>query len=468
VNVRIAVPAVIVAMTAALAAPPGVYHADPNHLWNRLHEALFVRVDGSGQEYGRDRFEPLLWRGSRHLLGGDSHRRLLSVLAEFNRSGAADIQDPLERAMLQRDLWLVFSWLEYSHDDFYGFPGSKATWRAGQESLRQPLARAIASLAMTPRQLASLPDNYAAAVASHAFAERLDPRQPGRPYLPPDLFAADGPWICLGRGDDLIAPAHVLADNPFTTSAFLVFIKLPGGRTATRAYVERLRAFTAPVIRVHAASSQQPFPDYNPDLPQFPAGTEVALVRRALLVSSTFEIVASPLTESVQVRVYREVPAWTPDMPLRAFNENTVSRPWQSFYEYTVSRRPLFAGDAGGLHAATADDRFFLTGPSTHGSDPFDERPDGQPFIGPRSRGSAASSGQPLASDWCVSCHALPGAYSVNTITQAFSGESRRPLTRLSDSPVAAVVASAVAWKQKRADWILLQRLLRQPAAAGR
>src|SRR4029079_2768570 len=124
-----------------------------------------------------------------------------------------------------------------------------------------------------------------------------------RPYLPPDLFAADGPWICLGRGDDLIAPAHVLADNPFTTSAFLVFIKLPGGRAATRAYVERLRAFTAPVIRVRPASSQQPFPDYNPDLPQFPAGTEVALVRRALLVSSTFDIVASPLTESVQVRV---------------------------------------------------------------------------------------------------------------------------------------------------------------------
>ena len=196
---RVAVLAVTVAVTAAPAAPPGVYHADPNHLWNRLHDALFVRVDGSGQEYGRDRFEPLLWRGSRHLLGGDSHLRLHSVLAEFNRGGAALVQDPLERAMLQRDLWLVFSWLEYSHDDFYGFPGSKATWRAGQESLRQPLARAIASLAVTPRQLASLPDNYAAAVASHAFAERLDPRQPGRPYLPPDLFAADGPWICLGR-----------------------------------------------------------------------------------------------------------------------------------------------------------------------------------------------------------------------------------------------------------------------------
>ena len=272
-----------------------------------------------------------------------------------------------------------------------------------------------------------------------------------------------------GAGDDLIAPLHVLGDNPFTTSAFLVFIKLPGGRTATRVYVERLRAFTAPVIRVHTALPQQPFPDYNPDLPQFPAGTEVALVRRALLVSSTFDIVASPLTESVQVRVYHQVPAWTPDMPLRASKENTVARPWQSFYD--MVRPAVVRGDAGGLHAATADDRFFLTGSSTHGFDPFDEQPNEQPFMGPRSRGSAASTAPPPASgqlDWCVACHALPGAYSVNTITEAFSGESTRPLTRLSDAPVAAVLESAVAWKQKRADWILLQRLMREPAAQGR
>ena len=39
---------------------PSVYHPDPEHLWNRLYEALFVRVGPDGGTYGHDRFEPLL------------------------------------------------------------------------------------------------------------------------------------------------------------------------------------------------------------------------------------------------------------------------------------------------------------------------------------------------------------------------------------------------------------------------
>jgi hypothetical protein len=275
-------------------APPGVYHADPAHLWNRLHDALFVRTTADGQEYGRDRVEPYLWRGSKHLLGGDSHQRLLSVLAEFDRGGEALIADPLKRAMLQRDLGLVFSWLEHRHDDFYGFPGSRAEWQARRDRLRAPLARAIGRLTLTPEQIAQLPDSYAAASASREFAARFDPAQPDHPYLPPDLFAADGPWVSLGRQDDLIAPAHVLADNPFTTSAFLVFIKLPGGRDATRAYVDRLGAFNGPLFVKTQETAGPEFPNYNPDIPQFPAGTEVALVRRALLVTPAFEVASSP------------------------------------------------------------------------------------------------------------------------------------------------------------------------------
>ena len=41
------------------------YHADPQHLWTRLHEAVFVRVGPDGHEYGRDRLDPLLWKKSR-------------------------------------------------------------------------------------------------------------------------------------------------------------------------------------------------------------------------------------------------------------------------------------------------------------------------------------------------------------------------------------------------------------------
>jgi hypothetical protein len=472
VNVRIAVLALTVALTAVPAAPAGVYHADPGHLWNRLHDALFFRVGADGQEYGRDRVEPLLWHSSRHLLGGESHQQLLSVLAEFNRGGAALVADPLKRAMLQRDLWLVFSWLEHDHDGFYGYPGPKASWAARQEALRRPLARAIGALALTPRQVAALPDNYAAAVASHEFADRFDPRQPDRPYLPPDLFAADGPWVCLGRGDQLIAPSHVLSDNPFTTSAFLVFIKLPGGRAATRDYVARLSAFNGPPF-VSTPSSRAPeFPNYNPAIPQFLDGTEVALVRRALLVTSTFDVAASPVTEDVQVRVYRRVPKWSPETMLQAGLPTDEARALQSFSEFVVSRTLLFAGRAGGLRPAAAGDKQFLTGFSTHGIDPFDARPGEAPAVtAARPRGTPHPSSPPrrefALADRCFDCHNLPGVFSFNTFAHNVPGfgVSR---TRLSVASPPDALLSAVAWKRKRADWLLLQSLLREPSAPSR
>jgi hypothetical protein len=434
------------------AAAPGVYHADAGHLWNRLHDAIFVRVGSDGREYGRDRFEPYLWRGSKHLLGGESHDRLVAVLAEFNRGGDALIADPLKRAMLQRDLWLVFSWLEHSHNDFYDFPGAKADWQARHDRLREPFARAIGRVALTPTQIAALPDTYAAAATSREFASRFDPAQPDRPYLPADLFAVDGPWISLGRRGDLIAPSHVLTDNPFTTSAFLVFIKLPGGRDATRGYVDRLGSFKGPLYVRTPESPNPEFPNFNPDIPQFPAGTEVALVRRALLVTSGFALAASPITESVQVRVYRAVPAWNPANLRTALMMNAEVRSWQSVHEFAVSRARLFAGRSGGLLPIEGGPGDFATGFSTHGVDVFEEK--------------LAPHPGPVSLTWCVGCHFAPGVFSFNTFAQHFTLDAAPP-RRLAAMPAADVLASAVAWKQKRADWILLQRLLRESIAAG-
>jgi hypothetical protein len=428
------------------------------HLWNRLHDALFVRVGPNGHEYGRDRVEPLLWRTSQHLIAGPSHDRLLSVLAEFNRGGAALIADPLKRAMLQRDLWLVFTWLEHGREDFERFPGPKEQWYARRDALRQPLARAIGSLALTPQQIAALPDTYAAAVASREFVDRFDPALPDRPYLPPDLFAADGPWVSLGRGRDLITPSHVLSDNPFTTSAFLVFIKLPGGRAATRAYVERLGAFRGPLF-VATRELGPVYPNYNPAIPQFPAGTEVALVRRSLLVTSTFEIAVSPLVENVQIRVFRQVPVFAPGQMNVAVLLGDQARASLGVSEFLVSRARLFAGRSGGLRAVVDDEGDFLTGFSTHGMDPFEPRPGDSPMRPPDRPDRVRS----RLIDRCVACHLFPGVFSFNTFAQNFPAPGG-PNTYLSMMSVSEALASGVAWKKTREDWALLQRLLRASA----
>jgi hypothetical protein len=117
-----------------------VYDADPQHLWNRLYETLFVRVGPDGGTYGSDRFEPLLWLGSKHLLEGPSHDRAVKVLAQLlDEEGEKRIDDPLKRALLQRDLWMLFSWLQGTHS-YVGSGKPPTSWarRNGAWAARSP------------------------------------------------------------------------------------------------------------------------------------------------------------------------------------------------------------------------------------------------------------------------------------------------------------------------------------------
>jgi hypothetical protein len=304
--------------------PPSgtTYHTDPKHLWNRLHDSLFVRVGPDSRVYGQDRFEPLLWPGSKHLLAGDSHDRAIALLNEFvEKQGEKLIDDPLKRAALQRDLWLVFNWLAQNKDSI-----DKGSSR---KRLGIPVSKVIRRLALTPEQIARLPDNYANAVKSGRFA-----KGPGKPYLPPDLFSDDGPWVCVGRKDGPVAKQHVAEANRFANSTFLIFLRMPEGRDAALKFLKQDRAL--------------------------PAGAVVVLLRRALLIDSKGEVTPTNLTESIQVRVY--------------------GGSEQHFEEFRLSRSLLFAGKQGGLVAVGDSERDFKTGFATFNSDPFEEPPTDQPF----------------------------------------------------------------------------------------
>jgi hypothetical protein len=427
--------------------PPdrALYHADAKHLWNRLHEAALVRTGPDGREYGRDRVEPLLWSASNHLLEEKSGDRLLMVLEAFAKDkGETLIDDPLKRAVLQRDLWLIFNWLE-EHD------------KSAQKRLRRPLASVIGRLALTPEQVKKLPDNYAAALASGEFPEKYDPAKPDKAYLP-DLFAADGPWACVGPAEGPVAPRHLREDggNVFTNSAFLLFLKLPEGRAATVDYLKKLRDFGGPLlVEAEAGSRDKFFP--NPKLPALPTGTELALVRRALLITSTPAPVASPLTESVQLRVYRNVPELTRKTLDAALVGGTVdnskSREWQAFHEFQLSRALLFAGKAGGLRDVSGE-RDFQTGLDVHGFDVFEERSI-RPFPG---------NAQSVVRETCFACHSLPGVYSFNShfnyrIANLRDGDRGRAAA-LAEVSVPDALGSAVKWKEKRPNWTALRKLL--------
>ena len=321
-------------------------------------------------------------------------------MEEFLKNkGETLIDDPLKRAVLQRDLWLVFNSVDSRYNNFAEPKLDHGVAVAAQKRLRESLAVAISRLALSPKQIRDLPDNYASAIQSGDFAKAFVPEKPA-PYLPADLFAANGSWVCIGRTDGRTAPQHLRDENPFSNSVFLVFLRLPGGRAAITEYLKHR--------------------------PPFPQGTELALVRQAMLIDTSHRIVPSHLTESVQIRIIHS------------------PRP-EVASEFRLSRLQLFAGKSGGLRHTGDDEQDFKTGFLAHMWDEFEYQRSGRTF--------PDSGLQPMLR--CNICH-------TTRFPEFQSGRSGhdRPIYPVSELPIPQVAAAAIEWKEAQPSWIALRKLL--------
>jgi hypothetical protein len=344
----------------------GLYDANPNHLWNRIHERFHVRTAPDGTQYGFDRVDPLLWRETHHLLRGTSAAGAVLVLDEFLASGGERmIRDPLKRAVFHHDLWAVFDWLaSVSEGD-----------KAARSALMRRLARVMRRVAMPRKSIEALPDTYAAAGASGDFVNRTATSD-----LPRDLFSANGPWVSVGDFEPLL-PQH---SAELGRSAFIVLWNLPGDAAQTQAYLQKLWNFPQPFVADDMFQFERDGEvraTLNPALPAIPDGTRLALVRKMLLIDDSGVIVPSNVIESIQLRAF----------------------PGVVFSELKMSRAALFAGKAGGLRAVRADEGDFITF-SAHGMDPFEQASGPQPFM--------------LAHELegCISCHHVKLEPAITTV----------------------------------------------------
>jgi hypothetical protein len=337
-------------------SPPSVAIYDPNpaHLWNRLYATLLVRTDRDGKRYGQDSLDPQLWAESEHLLAEPSHQQAVQVLDEFLRThGETLIHDPIKRVILQRDLWAIFDWSlrQYSANE-------RPQYTEQKQELQGRLAEVLRRLALSPDEIKALPDNYSQALASGTFAREYDPQQPGRSFLPPDLFDPRGPWVCISpspESDTGVTPMHLY--NFSGRSGFLVFVRLPEGRKVTYDYFQKLWDFPEPYVHgPEFASDQAPV---NPNLPSFPAETQVALVRRMTVFDNQGNLAASSLTESVQIRVYRSITSAEERNFGSGDAAQIVKNSGQDFFEFRLSRPLLFSGKNGGLRALGPEEKSF-------------------------------------------------------------------------------------------------------------
>lgn len=406
-------------LAQAAAAETRVYDSDPSHLWNRLHEALFVRVGPDGARYGEDRLDPLLWNDTAHLLEGESHGKALELLNEFvSKRGERLIRDPLKRAFLQHDLWALFDW-------------SASGWHSRhadeKERLQMHLARVMRRIALRADEIARLPDNY---VRAEAASSALFPR---------GLFQRESEWINIGVSQGgFIAPEH--AEHFGGRSVFHVFLRLPTGREATLAYLERLRSFERSWIYAEATKADDYRTTLNPKLPQFPAGTMWALVRRMNVIDADGELRATPFIESIQLRRYVFDPA---DPAAAGSYEERIGGMQATAF---IARR---TGE-GALREIAEAERDFVQFRS-HGIDPFEFIPS---IAGVDFSTRARSDVRRL----CINCHQAPGIFGVLSFARIADAHRLRA-PQFTERDPAEEFNFTVYWKGRQYDYGLLQGL---------
>lgn len=413
------------------------YDPDPNHIWNRLYRSFYRRESRSGREYGYDELDPLLWSQTKYLLTNPSNRQALAVLDEFlSAHGERAIDDPLKRAILQRDLWAILDWTTECLD----CTRQSQTTSPERLNLQNRLAEVMKRLALSPDQIAALPNTYKQAIGAKAFAPSYDSRKRDQSFLPPDLFDPKGPWVAVSiRGGDLIAPEHVRAFSG--RSVFLVFIRLPDGRNSTLDYLKTLSAFPKPWIL--DPETRRPLP--NPELPEFPSGTELALVRLMALIDTEGEFRPTNIVEDIQIRVHRAIPSEIPNALNTDMNE---ARGALDVYEFKLSRAKLFANVNGGLRPVAKGEKEFPLFRS-HGMDLFEENSGGFPL----------DRMLRVSLEACASCHFRPGIHSMLSRERPETLAFPERTVLLPSWDLNYEANGTKRWKGRQYNWGLLQGL---------
>jgi hypothetical protein len=335
-----------------------IYDRDPGHPWNRVYRAIYHRTMPDGSLYERESLEPPISRRSKILTQGAWNQQALAALDEFLKTKADTlVKDPLKRAIMQRDLWTVVA---RTAETPYLWPAQPK-----RRELQRRLVQVMSLIALAPDEFRQLPDNLTDAAAAGQFAKAYDPQHPDRAFLPPDLLRQDGAWVvlCFPFGSEhMAALQHTQAVNG--ASAFFVLLRLPTGRGETETYLKKLAE--------------------ERSTPQIPKGTQVALLRRMMQVDRTGALRATPITESLQIRVYNDLNA--PDM-----------------YEFTLKRGKLLSRRGGGLVSTGLDESTYFDLFQTIDYDPFETSVRPVPTVTLKS---------------CIGCHGGPGVYGFQSVFQ--------------------------------------------------
>lgn len=346
----------------------GVENAnDPYHV---LYDVLMTRYGPDGKSYAQNESSPVILPWSKFPFGDKTYEKFDAALDAFAALPQANLEaySDIQRALLQRHLWKTY---DASHPDDRTNSGGKHTAIKRGHSDRRAAARPkIASLvrrlALTREQILALPNTLAATIKAGGHSQSHDPKDLFKPFLPPDLVSKESSWICNGdtENGDLV-PADLHSEKFYWRSAFLSFMRAPGGRAETLKCMEKL-------------NRQE----------ELPVGTQFALIEQAFLISDEGELVLSPLIVSISLRTH---------LGLKPGVQSDIFRATQCVAEFIIQPRQLMQGHAV-MKALTPQDVRYEVGEvecfSGGIEDPFESS---SAYIRPRLRQCSHCHGQPSA-----------------------------------------------------------------------
>jgi hypothetical protein len=320
------------AVAPGRSAPAAIYSDNSADPWNRIFALLFtrdVKVRFTSEFIDRGPFEdqpsPALQYGTirfstrtfdRHedgdravealypaFMSGEGVRAVLEDprYAELTDALTAALSErtprsSLARALMQMDLWSAFDRLG-SVERVRG-PARSSMHITRATALRSQIARMIGQIALTPAQIAALPDNYEAARRTLSL---------------PDAFHGAADWLEVAWADFHMHEQE--ADQRRVTRVFMQ----PAGKPSD--------------VSSFLKTATHEFPPNRFDA--------VALVTRAMLLDTSGRVVASPLATDIQVRTFS-----------RDGRGTVVSA---KAVQHELSRRRLLSNAAGGGFVTFAD-----------------------------------------------------------------------------------------------------------------
>lgn len=353
-----------------------LYDPQPDHPWNEVHHVFYARRFSNGEVYQHDAaFDPPWTTWSRFYNDEEFHRRVITILDSFLKQTEESVerQPAVRRAILLRDLWPVF-------DAQTKLPNDK-TVRDRQKAIRERVAKVMRRLELSEEEAQQLPDNFRLECDRKTFPATFDPDSPESPFLPPDLFDKEGSWVPIAPRRNAIAANDHLRQAEFR-SIFVPFVRVSADRKTT---LDALRQYSHPVKRV-----------------PLPKGTMMVLVRRTVLPSTSGDVIATPLVESLQLIV--------------------VDQPQDRRFKFVMDRAALLAGGRG-LRAVARDETLDAWGFGNLRPHAPRKDTDGDflvlgEFAGPASRGL-------IALQICAVCHGAKGQLFANSCSATSPVEER-------------------------------------------